>query len=406
MIQFDLNSAEFLANPYPVYDRMRSDDPIHWSAENSYWLLTRYADIVSLIHSEQLSSNRIVAHSDRMPPAIKEEFRPFFTAVSSWMLMVDPPDHTRLRGLVNKAFTPGVVANMQSLIQELVDDMLARVQAKRRMEVITDLANPLPAMVIAELLGVPRTDQQQFKDWSDDITRALSGIDSASSKEELFALYVIAQNSIVALSSYFKERVEELRLHPRQNLLSALAQAEEQGDRLTEDELFANCVLLMMAGHETTTNLIGNGILALLNNPEQKESLTLHPELIVSAVEELLRYDSPVQKMARIALADIDVDGKQIKQGQLVCFCFGAANRDPEHFPIPGQLDIARKPNRHLAFGHGLHYCVGAALARLEGQIAVNTVLRRLPGLRLETENPEWHRDFTLRGLKSLPVAF
>jgi cytochrome P450 len=284
--------------------------------------------------------------------------------------------------------------------------MLARVEDQGRMEVITDLANPLPAMVIAELLGVRRTDQQQFKQWSDDITKALSGIDSATSKEELFALYGIAQRSIAELSSYFKERVNELRLHPRENLLSALAQAEEQGDRLTENELFANCVLLMMAGHETTTNLIGNGILALLRNPEQKNALTNNPEPIVSAVEELLRYDSPVQKMARIALADIDVDGKQIKQGQLVCFCFGAANRDPEQFPVPTELDIARKPNRHLAFGHGLHYCVGAALARLEGQIAVNTVLRRLPKLRLENESPEWHRDFTLRGLKSLPVVF
>lgn len=406
MIQFDLNSAEFLANPYPVYDQMRSSDPVHWSEQNSYWVLTRFADIIALIPSDQLSSNRIVAHSDRMPAAVKEKFRPFFTAVSSWMLMVDPPDHTRLRGLVNKAFTPGVVANMQSLIQELVDDMLTRVQEQGRMDVITDLANPLPAIVIAELLGVPRQDQQQFKDWSDDITKALSGIDGARSKEELFSLYAIAQNSILALSSYFKERVDELRLNPRENLLSALAHAEEQGDRLTENELFANCVLLMMAGHETTTNLIANGILALLRNPAQKETLTRNPELIVSAVEELLRYDSPVQKMARIALADMEVAGKQIKQGDLVCFGFGAANRDPEQFPLPRQLDLARKPNRHLAFGHGLHYCVGAALARLEGQIAVNTVVRRLPNLRLETENLEWHRNFTLRGLKSLPVRF
>lgn len=406
MIQFDLNSAEFLADPYPVYDRMRSNDPVYWSEQNSYWLLTRYADIVSLIPNEKLSSNRIAAHADRMPNEIKEQFRPFFTAVSSWMLMVDPPDHTRLRGLVNKAFTPGVVANMQRLIQELVDDMLTRVESHGRMDVITDLANPLPAMVIAELLGVPRTDQRQFKEWSDDMTKALSGIDSAKSKEELFGLYGIAQKSIMQLSSYFKERINELRLHPQENLLSALAQAEEQGDRLTENELFANCVLLMMAGHETTTNLIGNGILALLRNPEQKEALATNPALIVSAVEELLRYDSPVQKMARIALSDIAVDGKQIKKGQLVCFCFGAANRDPEQFVTPQQLDIARKPNRHLAFGHGLHYCVGAALARLEGQIAVSSLLHRLPKVRLENESAEWHRDFTLRGLKSLPVVF
>jgi cytochrome P450 len=406
MVQLDLNSAEFLANPYPTYDQMRTNDPVYWSEQNNYWMLTRYSDIVSLIPNELLSSNRIVAHSDRMPAQIKEEFRPFFTAVSSWMLMVDPPDHTRLRGLVNKAFTPGVVANMQNLIQELVGDMLARVEGKGRMDLMADLANPLPAMVIAELLGVPRTDQRQFKEWSDDITKALSGIDSAKSKEELFGLYKIAQNSIIALSSYFKERINELRLHPRENLLSALAQAEEQGDRLSESELFANCVLLMMAGHETTTNLIGNGMLALLHNPEQKEALTRNPELIVSAVEELLRYDSPVQKMARIVLADIDVDGQQIKRGELVCFCFGGANRDPEQFANPGKLDIARKPNRHLAFGHGLHYCVGAALARLEGQIAINTVLRRLPKLRLKNENLEWNRNFTLRGLKSLPVVF
>jgi cytochrome P450 len=271
---------------------------------------------------------------------------------------------------------------------------------------MTDLANPLPAIVIAELLGVPRTDQRQFKEWSDDIALALSGIDTAATKDELFALYDLAQKSFLALSAYFRERVVELRRHPRENLLSALAQAEEQGDRLTEDELFANCVLLMIAGHETTTNLIGNGILALLQNPGQREALTSNPELIVPAVEELLRYDSPVQKMGRIALADIHIAGKQIKKGQFVCFSFAAGNRDPEQFESPEQLDITRNPNRHLAFGHGLHYCVGAALARLEGQIVVNSVLRCLPKLKLANENLEWYRNFTLRGLKSLPVIF
>jgi cytochrome P450 len=274
------------------------------------------------------------------------------------------------------------------------------------MDVMTDLANPLPATVIAELLGVPAKDQRQFKAWSDDIALALSGIDTASTKDELFALYELAQKSFLALSDYFMERVVELRRNPQENLLSALAQAEEQGDRLTEDELFANCVLLMIAGHETTTNLIGNGILALLQNPSQREALRSNPDLIVSAVEELLRYDSPVQKMGRIALADIHVTGKQIKKGELVCFSFAAANRDPEQFDSPRQLDITRKPNRHLAFGHGLHYCVGAALARLEGQVAVNSVLRCLPKIQLAHENLEWYRNFTLRGLKSLPVAF
>ena len=406
MTQYDLNSAEFLRDPYPVYDQLRTHDPIFWSAENEYWMITRYADLISYIQDNRLSSNRIGAHADRMPREAKEYFRPLFSAVSSWMLMIDPPDHTRLRGLVSKAFTPAVVENMRGLVRKLVDDKVATVKQQGRMDIMKDLANPLPAIVIAEMLGVSGADQQQFKAWSDDIAMGLGGIDSARSKEELFAMYDVAQKSFLSLAGYFREKVSELRLKPRENLLSALIQAEERGDRLTEHELFANCVLLMIAGHETTTNLIGNGVLALLRNPEQKETLTLNPELIVSAVEELLRYDSPVQKMARLALQDFEIAGKQIKQGQLVCFSFAAGNRDPEQFSAPAQLDIARRPNRHLAFGHGLHYCVGAALARLEGQIAVNRILSSLPGIKLETEDLEWNRNLTLRGLKSLPVVF
>jgi len=406
MTQYDLNSAEFLRDPYPVYDQLRTHDPIFWSAENEYWMITRYADLISHIQDNRLSSNRIGAHADRMPREAKEYFRPPFSAVSSWMLMIDPPDHTRLRGLVSKAFTPAVVENMRGLVRKLVDDKVATVKQQGRMDIMKDLANPLPAIVIAEMLGVSGADQQQFKAWSDDIAMGLGGIDSARSKEELFAMYDLAQKSFLSLAGYFREKVSELRLKPRENLLSALIQAEERGDRLTEHELFANCVLLMIAGHETTTNLIGNGVLALLRNPEQKETLTLNPELIVSAVEELLRYDSPVQKMARLALQDFEIAGKQIKQGQLVCFSFAAGNRDPEQFSAPAQLDIARRPNRHLAFGHGLHYCVGAALARLEGQIAVNRILSSLPGIKLETEDLEWNRNLTLRGLKSLPVVF
>ena len=269
-----------------------------------------------------------------MPDQVKAHFRPFFTAVSSWMLMIDPPDHTRLRGLVNKAFTPHVVENMRALVQQLVDGVLASVKDQGRMDVIADLANPLPVTVIAEMLGVPGSDQKQFKGWSDDIAMALAGIDSARSKEELLALYELAQKSYLASASYFAEKVAALRQKPQENLLSALVQAEEQGDRLTEEELFANCVLLMLAGHETTTHLIGNGVLALLRNPGEQERLLDRPELIVRRFEEVVANDSPVQKMWRVALADFALNGQEIKQGQLVCFSFGAANRDPEHFPL------------------------------------------------------------------------
>lgn len=406
MSEYDLNSAEFLRDPYPVYDLLRISDPLYWSAENEYWILTRYADIVSLIQDDRLSSDRIGAHAARMPAEAKQHFGPFFGAVSSWMLMIDPPDHTRLRALVSKAFTPAVVENMRARVLKLVDEMLSQVRPSGRMDLMDDLANPLPAIVIAELLGVPGTDQPAFKEWSDDIAMGLGAIDSARTKEESFAMYDLAQRSYLALASYFREKVAELRATPQNNLLSALIQAEEQGDRLTEHELFANCVLLMIAGHETTTNLIGNGMLALLRNADQMRALQREPDTIVVAVEELLRYDSPVQKMARIAKRDFEVLGKQIKQGQLLCFSFAAGNRDPEQFPDPAKLDLARRPNRHLAFGHGLHYCVGAALARLEGQIAISRILDQLPGMKMGTEELEWNRNLTLRGLKSLPVSF
>lgn len=405
-MRYGLDSPAFVSDPYPVYDQIRSTEPIYWSEENKYWLITRYADISSLIHNEHLSSSRISAHASRLPDQAKREFQPLFAAVSSWMLMVDPPDHTRLRGLVNAAFTPKVVSNMRVRIQQLVDGMLESVRSQGQMDVIRDLASPLPATVIAELLGVPLTDEIDFKRWSDDILTGLLAIDASGTKEDKYSVYAAAQKSFLELSNYFREKVQTLRERPEENLLSALVSAEEAGDRLTEEELFANCVLLMIAGHETTTNLIGNGILALLKHEDQKEQLRSQPALIVPAIEELLRYDSPVQKMARFATEDISVADKEIKKGQLVFFCFGAGNRDSERFPNPNQVDIDRKDNKHLAFGHGLHYCLGAALARLEGQIAINSVLRDFPKLALAAPELEWKRNVTLRGLKSLPVVF
>ena len=317
--------------------------------------------------------------------------------------MSDPPSHGRMRGLVNQAFTPRMIENMRSRIQTLVDGTLDRVQGSGHMDVIADLAIPLPAIVISDMLGVPEDDQSQFKKWSDDIALGLTGSDSVGTRAERFA---IAQKSFLELSAYFEGIVDNLRGHPRDNLLSAMVQAEEAGDKLTQEELFANCVLLMFAGHETTTNLIGNGTLALLQNPEQMRLLQSDAGLIGSAVEELLRFDSPVQKLGRMATSDIDIGGKDVKAGELVFLCYGAANRDPEQFSQPNQLDITRPDNRHVAFAHGIHYCLGAYLARLEGQIAINTLIKRMPDINLETEDLERNPSTVLRGLKALPVSF
>jgi len=403
ILDLNLNGPKAVSNPYPIYDQLRNQDPVHWSESDNYWYITRYADLTSLIRDERMSSARFRAVASGLPEEVQQKLSALIGAVSSWMLMSDPPSHTRMRGLVNKAFTPRIIENMRERIQTLVDGMLDKVQENGRMDVIADLAIPLPATVIADMLGVPDEDQPQFKKWSDDIAAGLLGSESVGTQAER---YPIAQKSFLELSDYFRGIVEELRGHPQDNLLSALVEAEEAGDKLTEGELFANCVLLMFAGHETTTNLIGNGTLALLQDPKQMQMLQNNGELIGSAVEELLRFDSPVQKLGRLATADIEIGGKVIKAGELVFLCYGAANRDPEQFSNPGQLDITRSDNRHVAFAQGIHYCLGASLARLEGQITINTLLNRMPDIKLESEDLERKPSTVLRGLKALPVSF
>lgn len=403
VLDFNLNGPEAVSNPYPLYDQLRVYDPVHWSEADNYWYVTRYEDLIALLRDERVSSSRFRAMATLLPDEVKEKLSDLINAVSSWMLMSDPPSHTRMRGLVNKAFTPRMIENMRSRIQTLVDGMLDKVQAGGGMDVIADLAIPLPATVISDMLGVPDKDQSQFKKWSDDIAEGLTGSDTVGTQSERYA---IAQRSFLELSDYFRGIVESLRGHPQDNLLSALVEAEEAGDKLTEEELFANCVLLMFAGHETTTNLIGNGTLALLQNPEQMRLLRNDGELLGSAVEELLRFDSPVQKLGRLAIADIEIGGKVVKAGELVFLCYGAANRDPEQFTNPGRLDITRADNRHVAFAQGIHYCLGASLARLEGQIAINTLLNRMPDISLASEDLERNPSTVLRGLKALPVSF
>lgn len=394
-VEFNPFLPEFRADPYPMYHRLRVEDPVHRSTlMEDTWIVARYADGAAVLHDRRFGwegAQELLL--DRLGPGPIQRVR------SKWMLFMDPPDHTRLRTLVNKAFTPRVVEAMRPHIREIVDELLGAVEGAGRMDVIADFAYPLPVIVICEMLGVPTEDRETFKGWSRDLARTL---DPAVSPE----LIEQTREAALAFQEYFTALIAERRARPRDDLISALIAAEEQGDRLSEEELLATLLLLFGAGHETTMNLIGNGTLALLRHPDQLERLRGEPALAVSAVEELLRYDGPVQLAGRIAGEDVEIRGKPIRKGEIVVPLLGAANRDPAQFPDPDRLDLTRTDIRHLTFGGGVHFCLGAPLARVEGQIAITTLLRRLPGLKLETDVPEWRETVTLRGLKALPVAF
>lgn len=398
-LRFDPLTPEMLADPYPVLRQLREQEPVHRSDAIGGWVLTRYDDVLAALRDPRLSADRITPYMNRLT----EEKRAQQSAIGSlghWMVFTDPPDHTRLRSLVTKAFTPRVVEGLRGYIQQVVDELLDAVQARGEMDVIADFAYPLPATVIATMIGAPPEDRDKFREWSDGLAEFVGGALGASDRREH------AQQCLSELSAYFREIIEQRRAHPRDDLMSGLIAAHDAQDKLTEDELVATCVLLRFAGHETTTNLIGSGLLALLRTPEQLSLLREDPSLIVSAVEEFLRYDGPVQAAARVALESVEVSGTVIPKGHRVFPLLTAADRDPAHFAEPDRLEITREPNRHLAFGYGIHFCIGAPLARLEAQLAINTLLRRAPELRLSDDEPAWKETFLLRGLKSLAVAF
>jgi cytochrome P450 len=392
-----LFGPEMLADPYPYYARLRSTDPVHWEDQAGGWVLTRYADIVTVLRNPDASSERAAASQQRVNP----EFKAFDELRSFAMLNSDPPRHTRLRLLVNKAFTPRTVEELAPFIRSVVDQALSAVKARGRMDVMTDLAFPLPATVIAEMLGVPPEDRVRFKQWSDDSSAEIGNVPSNLSAEVLRKSVAAME----ALNGYFRTIIAQRRAQPRNDLISALVKAHEEGDRLSDEELLANCRLLLNAGHETTTNLIGNGVLALLNHSDQMKRLRDDPALMQSGVEELLRYDSPVQFTNRILKADMEIGGKVLREGQIVLLVLGAANRDPEEFPDPDRLDVGRTDNKHIAFGLGPHFCLGAPLARLEGRIVFEALLQHAPDMRLDGPPPRHRQNFNLRGLESLPVT-
>jgi cytochrome P450 len=383
-------------DPYPHYSRLREAAPVLWDPDfpGGAWIVTGYAEVAAAARDARLSSDRVVVYRTALKDT--EPARALVDSLSRMMILNDPPDHTRLRGLVNKAFTPSRVASLRARVANIAESLIDAAQKRGEMELIRDFAYPLPAAVICEMLGLPVEDQDQLKVWADDMAAFMGAV---AGKKRVVV-------SHAELIGYLRKRFVQRRADPRDDLLSALVAAEEDGASLSAEELAANVVLLFMAGHHTTMNLIGNGLLALLRHPDQMARVRGDPLLWGPAVEELLRYDCPVQFMTRVASERIELGGKTIEPGQLVHLVIGAANRDPAQFSDPDTLKLDRTENRHLSFGYGAHFCVGAALARLEAPIAFTALFKRLPDLHVAANELEWHENPTLRGLKSLPIAF
>lgn len=393
-------SSEFKANPFPFLARLRTSEPVYRTTlpdATPVWLLTRYEDVLALLRDERFTKNRRTALTPQQARKLPWT-PPIFRPLERNMLDLDPPDHTRLRSLVHKAFTPPLVEQMRSRVQTLAHELLEHVVSRGEMDLIRDYALPLPMTIITEILGVPTNDRDRFHKWSNAVV-------SLSSPNPTFRVLPSVWGFIRYLRKFFKVR----RREPRDDLVSALIRAEEAGDKLSEDELLAMVFLLLIAGHETTVNLISNGMLALLQQPNEMERLRSDPSLIKSAIEELLRYTSPVfMTTERYALDGATIQGVNIPRGEMTLGVIGSANRDETVFENPNDLNITREPNKHLSFGQGIHFCIGAPLARMEAQIAINTLLQWKPNLQLKVSADvlQWRPSIFLRGLAALPVKF
>ncbi len=398
----DFTSPDLLADPYPLYHAIRSTQPAVWldyGNGTAFWMLTRYADCEAALRNPLLGRWDNTVGRDEWRRQHNVEPTPVQRVLEEWMLFRNPPDHTRLRALVTKAFSPRRIEALRERIEVISNELLDRVEAKGSFELIEDYAVRVPVRVISEMMGVPYEDFETFRGW----TEGMAGIIDFNPPADEVSRALAAAGPFTA---FFTELIERHRRQPQDDLLSALIEAEEQGDTLTEAELLAQCILLLVAGHETTKNLIGNGVLALMQHRDQWDKLRANPALIRNAVEELLRYDSPVQATSRLALADTEINGTPVKQWQTVMITLAAANRDPEMFPEPDALNLERADVKPLSFGAGIHYCVGAPLARLEGQIAINTLVQRFPDLGLTDAPIVWQPHFTLRGLKQLNLNY
>jgi hypothetical protein len=390
-----LFGPEMHEDPYPVYRKLRETDPVHWNDRLHAWVLTRFDDVAWALKS--LSSDRVSIARDRFP---EMGLGALWDALAALMLQRDEPDHTRLRALVQKAFYRTAVEQWTAPVERRIRALLAPALERGQMDFIWDFAVPLPILVISELVGIPTGDQERVKRWCDDFSIVAVNFYANITPEQLTR----GLQSLVEFRAYLEDQVDACRRAPREDLLSALVLAEHDGHRMTTDELLANTILLLNAGNETTSNLLGNGLLALLQRPEQRERLCREPAAIPTAVEECLRYDSPVQFLGRVAAEDVECAGTPIRRGQLVLAVMAAANRDPAHFPDPDRFDAARHPNFHLAFGHGHHHCVGSELSRLEARLAFTILLTELKTLDLLPVELRHRENFNMRSYQTLPV--
>ncbi|MCW2901371.1 MAG: cytochrome [Streptosporangiaceae bacterium] len=396
---YDPWSPDFVANPYPAYARLREESPVFFHEPTNQWVITRYEDVSALLRNRVLGRSYLhtASHEEFGRLAEPEFLRPFWDLIRAGMLDVEPPTHTRLRRLVSKAFTPRMVEGLRPTVRRLAGELAGALVAKGGGDLLAEVAEPLPVTVIAEMLGIPAGDRHLLRPWSADIC----GMYELHPSEETQGAAVRAA---VEFSAYLRELSRERRKAPREDLISALAQVVDEGDRLTEDELAGTCVLLLNAGHEATVNATGNGWWSLLRDPAELARLRADHSLIPTAVEELMRYDTPAPMFERWVLADITVAGVDIPRGSEVALQFAAANRDPAVFADPDRLDLARDPNPHIGFGLGIHFCLGAPLGRIELAESFGALLRLAPGLSLAGTEPTWKPGFVLRGLEALHV--
>ena len=398
-----LLTPEFRADPYALYHQLRSEDPVHWSDAWDCWIMTRYDDVNAALRDPRRFSSvgTMERYLKQLQPSALRQLQPLYDHFTSGLTRLDPPEHTRLRSLANSAFTRPVIEELRTQIQFTVEGLIDNFENRGQVDLISEFAYPLPASVIADLFGLPMEDCDRFKAWSQQIV-AFHGTGRADP-----VVTLRSQEALLEAREWLGSLVDERRQCPQKDLLTRFVQAEEQGENMSTTELFSNSMTFIIGGHETTTNLIGNGVLALLQNPDQLSLLQQDPGLIEQAIEEMLRYDAPTQRAHHIATRDIDLHGNTIRKGDFVQPIIAAANRDPEQFPDPDRFDIQRLNNKHLSFGAGPHYCIGAPLSRMEAKIAIPALIRRLPNLELDPDEvPEMSPNNFFRGRVRLPLVF